>query len=322
MKYKVIKADNRYEDIKIEEEILKGAGAELEEYNFYSEDEIIEVAKNADGIITDLAPITERVIDGLNKCKVVSKVGTGVDNIDVPAATKKGIMVCNVPDYCINEVSDHALALILSWTRKITFLNSKVKSGIWSIDKAKPIPSMRDQVLGLVGFGNIARQVYFKAKVFGFKILLYDPYIDSLEDKYDVKLVDFDFLLENSDIISIHCLANKKTRHLFGFEQFKKMKPGSYLINTSRGIIVDSKALYEALKSKLISGAAVDVYDPEPIDKNDPILKLNNFIITPHIGFYSERSIKEVRRISASNIAVVLSGKGPQNVINPEVLKQ
>ena len=321
MKYKVIKADNRYEDIQVEKEILNKIGAALKEYNLYDEDKIIEVAKDVDGIITDLAPMTKKVISNLNNCKVISKVGTGVDNIDVSAATKKRILVCNVPDYCVKEVSDHTLALILSLTRKVIFLNSRVKKGIWSIDEAKPIHSLSDIVLGLVGFGKIARLVYSKARVFGFKVIIYDPFIDSLDGEYETELIDFNYLIKNSDIISIHCPANPKTHHLFSHNQFKAMKPSSYLVNTSRGTIVDSKALYEALKSNLISGAAVDVYDPEPIEPGDPILELDNFIITPHLGFYSERSIKEVRRISASNIATVLSGGGPQNVINPEVLQ-
>jgi len=320
MKYKVIKADNRYEDIIIEGEILNKVNADLKEYNLYEEDEIIEIAGDVDGIITDLAPITEKVINSLKKCRVISKVGIGVDNIDVSSATKRGIMVCNVPNYCINEVSDHTIALILSLIRKVTFLNSKVKNCIYNIDEAKPIPAIQDQILGLVGFGSIARQVYYKAKVFGFKILIHDPFISSLGDEYDAELVDFNFLLENSDIISIHCPANKKTHHLFGTKQFDRMKPTTYLINTSRGMIIDSQALYKALKNNLISGAAVDVFDPEPIDNKNPILKLDNFIITPHIGFYSERSIKEVRRVSASNIAGVLSGEEPVNIVNPEVL--
>jgi len=320
MKYKVIKADNRYEDIIIEGEILNKVNADLKEYNLYEEDEIIEIAGDVDGIITDLAPITEKVINSLKKCRVISKVGIGVDNIDVSSATKRGIMVCNVPNYCINEVSDHTIALILSLIRKVTFLNSKVKNCIYNIDEVKPIPAIQDQIFGLVGFGSIARQVYYKAKVFGFKILIHDPFISSLGDEYDAELVDFNFLLENSDIISIHCPANKKTHHLFGTKQFDRMKPTTYLINTSRGMIIDSQALYKALKNNLISGAAVDVFDPEPIDNKNPILKLDNFIITPHIGFYSERSIKEVRRVSASNIAGVLSGEEPVNIVNPEVL--
>ncbi len=320
MKYKVIKADNRYEDIIIEREILSKANAHLEEYNLCEEDEIINICSNADGIITDLAPITERVINNLNKCKVISKVGIGVDNIDVFSATKRGIMVCNVPNYCVDEVSDHTIALILTLVRKVTLLNSKVKNNIWNIEDAKPICAIRDQSLGLVGFGSIARQVYYKAKVLGFKIFIHDPFIENLGDKYDAELVDFNFLLENSDIVSIHCPANKKTQHLFSTEQFNRMKPTSYLINTSRGTIVDSQALYQTLNSNSISGAAVDVFDPEPIDSMNPILKLDNFIITPHMGFYSEKSIKEVRRMSALNIARVLSGKEPENVVNPEVL--
>jgi D-3-phosphoglycerate dehydrogenase len=323
MKFKVIKVDNRYEDICIEEKILNEVDAELLGYNLNDEDKIIEVTEDADGIITDLSPITEKVIKKLKKCKVISKVGIGVDNINVKAATEKGIPVCNVPDYCVSEVSDHTIALILSLVRKINYMNNLVKGRKWGIDYAKPIEPINEMILGLVGFGSIARLVYLKAKTFNFNILLFDPYINKdIENKYEIKLVDFNYLLEKSDIISIHCPANSETRHLFSYEQFKKMKKNSYLINTSRGMIIDNIALYLALKEKIIAGAAVDVYDPEPINFKDPILKLDNFIITPHLGFYSEKSIRELRTKSALNVARVLSNKEPINIVNRKSLKK
>lgn len=321
MKFKVVKVDNRYEDIEIEKNILNEVNAELLEFNCTEENEIIEITKDADAIITDLSIITENVIKNMKKCKVISKVGIGVDNINVEAATKKGIFVCNVPDYCANEVSDHTLALILSLTRKTVFMNNLAKKGKWGIDFAKPIYPLNEMTLGLVGFGSIARLVYEKAKAFNFNIILFDPYIDKdLADKHNVKLVDFKYLLKNSDIISIHCPANSETKHLFGGKEFMQMKKTAFLVNTSRGLIIDNDALYFALKENIIAGSAVDVYNPEPINPDDPILGLDNFILTPHYGFYSEKSIKELREKTALNIAKVLTKQEPINIVNKEVI--
>lgn len=320
MKYKVIKVDNRYKDVSIEKEILNKVGVELQEYNLHDEEKIIETTKDADGLIVDLSLITEKVIKNLNKCRVISKVGVGVDNINVPEATSKGIFVCNVPEYCIDEVSDHALALMLSLIRKVTYLDTRVKKGIWDIEQVKPVKTLPGSVLGLVGFGKIARKLCLKAKVFGLEIIVFDPYISNIDKKYKAQLIDFNTLVKTSDIISIHCPSNPDTNKLFNIDVFQMMKKNSYLVNTSRGSIVDSKALYEALKGNLIAGAAVDSYDPEPIELDDPVLKLDNFIITPHTGFYSEQSIIEVRRVSAINVAEVLMGTEPQNAVNKELL--
>lgn len=320
MKFRVVKIGNRYSDINIEEEILAEVDASLESYKLISEDEIIRVTKNADAIIADLSEISSKVIRNLKKCKVISKVGIGVDNIDLKEATKKGIFVCNVPDYCINEVSDHTIALILTWSRKIVLMNSMVKKGIWDMNKAKPIKSTDKSTLGLVGFGSISRMVALKSKVLNFNIIVFDPFIKRKDvEKYEIKLVKFDYLLKKSDIISIHCPSNEQTHHMFGDKQFKSMKSSSFLINTSRGPIVNSGSLYRALKKNIISGAAVDVYDPEPIHDKDPILKLENFIITPHYGFYSESSLKKVRTQSALNVVKVLSEEEPINVVNKEI---
>lgn len=321
MKFKVVKVDNRYEDIEIEKNILNEVDAELLDFNCTEENEIIEITKDADAIITDLSIITENVIKNMKKCKVISKVGIGVDNINVKAATGKGIFVCNVPDYCSNEVSDHTMALILSLARKIVYTNNFAKKGKWSIDFAKPIYPLNEMTLGLVGFGSIARLVYEKAKAFKFNTILFDPYIGKvLADKHNVKLVDFKYLLKNSDIISIHCPANSETKHLFGEKEFMQMKKTAFLVNTSRGLIIDSDALYFALKENIIAGAAVDVYNPEPINPGDPILSLDNFILTPHYGFYSERSIRRVREKSALNIAKVLTNQEPINIVNKEAV--
>lgn len=323
MKYKVVKVDNRYEDIKVESDILNKVGADLIEYNLKDENKIIEATRDADGIIADLAAIGKKVLDSLEKCRVISKVGIGVDNIDISYATEKGILVCNVPDYCFNEVSDHAVSLILCCARKVCFLNSRVKKGFWGIEEAKPTLPLDQMTLGIIGFGKIARLVVKKALVFGFKIIIFDPYIDTQQYRNKkINFVDLDTLLNKSDIVSIHCPATPETMKLFDIHKISKMKRNAFLVNTSRGAIIDNQALYLSLKENIIGGAAVDVYNPEPINPDDPILSLDNFVITPHFGFYSERSIMEVRKKSAENIARILSGKKPENVVNKELLKK
>jgi len=305
----------------LKKKILNAVNADLREFNCTDEEQIIEITKDADGIITDLSNITEKVIKNMKKCRVISKVGIGVDNINVKAATEKGILVCNIPNYCIDEVSDHTIALILSLVRKIVYMNNLAKKGKWGIDFAKPISPLNEMTLGLVGFGSIARLVYSKAKAFNFKIILFDPYVEKeLADRYKIQLVTFEYLLKNSDIISIHCPANSETKHLFSREEFMQMKKSAFLVNTSRGMIIDNEALYYALKEGIISGAAVDVYNPEPIGIDDPILSLDNFILTPHYGFYSERSIREIREKSALNVAKVFTNEEPVNVVNREAL--
>jgi len=292
----------------IEKKVLAGI-AEVYTYQFKTEEEVIKAAKDADGIIVQYAPISRRVIESLEKCKVISRYGIGVDNIDVKAAIENGIIVVNVKDYCTDEVADHTIALLLACARKIVLLNSLVKNGIWDVRQAAPIYNLKGKTLGLIGFGSIAKQVSLKAQAFGFNILAYDPYISlKIMKKYKVKKVDFENLLRESDIISLHLPLTDETRYMIGEKELKMMKRTAFLINTSRGALIDEIALYRALKENWIEGAGIDVVENEPLTPESDLLNLTNIIITPHAAFFSNSSLIELQRRAAVKVAEVFKG--------------
>ena len=316
---KIVITDCDHPTVEIEEEILSEIDPEFVLAHCNTEDEVIEVAHDAGGIIIQYAPITRRVIESLKRCKVIARYGVGVDNIDVEAATKHKIIVANVPDYCIDEVSTHALALILACARGITLLDRKRREKSWDFTLAKPLFRTKGKTLGLFGLGRIARMVAQKASGFGFKIIAYDPYVFKVDG--GIRLVEFSQLLSDSDFISIHSPLTDETRHSFGENELKAMKKTAYLINTARGPIIDEKALYQALKEKWIAGAALDVMEKEPPDWNNSLLKLDNLIITPHISFYSEESYVELKTKAAKAVLSILKGELPKVMVNPQVVK-
>ena len=306
--------------MEIERAILSEIDPELILANCNTEDEVIEAAKDADGIINQYAPITRRVIESLKKCKVIARYGVGVDNIDVEAATEHNIIVANVPDYCVDEVSTHAITLMLACARGITLLDRKVRDKKWDFTLAKPLFRTKGKTLGLFGLGRIARMVAQKASGFGLRIIAYDPYVSKVN--IGVKLVELSQLLSDSDFVSIHAPLTVETRHSFGENELKVMKKTAYLINTSRGPVINEKDLYIALKEKWIAGAALDVMEEEPPDWKDPLLKLDNIIITPHISFYSEESYVELKTKTADAVHSVLKGELPRAMVNPQVIKR
>lgn len=317
---KVVITDCDHPSVEIERKVFSEIDPEFVLAYCNTEDEVIETAKDADGIINQYAPITKRVIKSLKKCKVIARYGVGVDNIDIEAATEYGIIVANVPDYCVDEVSTHAMALILSCARGITLLDNKIRDKKWDFTLAKPLFRTKGKTLGLFGLGRIARVVAQKASGFGFKIIAYDPYVSKVDD--EIELVEFSKLLSNSDFISIHSPLTDETRHLFGENNLRAMKRTAYLINTSRGPIVDEEALYNILKKRWIAGAALDVMEKEPPDWENLLLKLDNLIITPHISFYSEESYVELKTKTAKAVLSVLKGKLPRAMVNPQAISK
>jgi len=316
---KIIITDCDHPSVEIEKEILSEINPEFILAYCRTEDEVIEEAKDADGIINQYAPITRRVIESLKGCKVIARYGVGVDNIDIEAASEHKIIVANVPDYCIDEVSTHAMALVLACARGITLLDRKRREKKWDFTLAKPLFRTKGKILGLFGLGKIARAVAQKASGFGLKIIAYDPYVCKVDE--GIKLVEFSQLLSDSDFISIHSPLTDKTRHSFGENELKAMKKTVYLINTARGPIVDEKALYKSLKNKWIAGGALDVMEKEPPDWENSLLKLDNLIITPHISFYSEESYVELKTKTAKAVLSVLKGELPRAIVNPQVVK-
>jgi len=315
---KVVITDCDHPSVEIERAILSEINPEFLLAYCNTEDEVIETARDADGIINQYAPITRRVIDSLKRCKVIARYGVGVDNIDVEAATEHKIIVANVPDYCVDEVSTHAIALMLACARGITLLDRKIRDKKWDFTLAKPLFRTQGKTLGLFGLGRIARMVAQKASGFGFKIIAYDPYVSKVDD--GIELVGFSKLLSDSDFISIHAPLTDETKYVFGENELKAMKKTAYLINTARGPIIDERNLYVALKERWIAGAALDVMEKEPPDWKNLLPKLDNLIVTPHISFYSEESYVELKTKVAESVRSVLKGELPRAMVNPQVI--
>jgi D-3-phosphoglycerate dehydrogenase len=273
-------------------------------------DDILAVAKDADAILVTYAKLTRDIITQLTKCKAIGRFGLGVDNIDLPAAKEKGIAVNYVPDYCIREVSDHAMALLLALIRKIVFSNKLVQSGRWEMPAVVPIRRIEGTVLGLIGFGHIPRLVAPKAQAFGIKVIAYDPFVNADVFKAaKVASIDFETLLKTSDYVSVHAPLLPTTRGMLNAAAFAKMKKGAYLVNTARGPLIDEAALIAALDAGQIAGAGLDVVAAEPLAKESPLLGRDNVIISPHTGFYSIEALNELETKCAADVARVLSGE-------------
>ncbi len=301
--------------------VLSKIGAQLRLAEEPKPDAIMRVAKDADALLATYAKITADMIRQMTRCRIISRFGIGVDNVDIPAATERGIVVTKVPDYCIDEVSDHAMALLLSAVRKIPFANSMVHNGRWEMPAVVPIHRLRGTTLGLVGFGRIPQLVAPKAQAFGMRVIAFDPYIPKpVFDNAKVESVDFPQLLKLSDYVSIHAPLLPETQGLFNADAFRQMKRHAYLINTARGPIVDEAALAQALDAGHIAGAALDVMSKEP-PTGSPLLGRPNVILTPHTSFYSEESLNDLETKAAEVVVRVLKGEAPRNPVNPEALK-
>jgi len=319
-KYKVVHTDafpNRV--IREELEELEKINTKVVLSTCKTEDEVIEAARGADAILSVFSPLTRHVIETLQDCKVIVRYGIGVDNIDVEAATEHNIVVANVPDFCFEEVSNHVMALLLACAKKLAILNNNTRQGRWGHFPA-PMGPIHGQVLGLVGCGNIGQAVAKKAQCFSLRILGYDPYIgESVAREHGITLVSLPELLKESDFVSVHTPLTKETRHIIGENEFRLMKPSAYFINTARGAVVDEQALIKALREKWIAGAGLDVFEKEPIDPNNPLLKMDNVVVTPHCASYSDASFSLLRRRVGEAAASVLSGRWPRSVVNKTV---
>jgi D-3-phosphoglycerate dehydrogenase / 2-oxoglutarate reductase len=323
--FKVVVTDWEFEDLRYEENVLNESGRiKVVGAQCRTEEDVIEACKDADGIINQYAPLSKRVIDSLEKCKVITRYGVGVNTIDIETATEKGICVANVPDYCMDEVSDHALALILSWTRKVAVANNEVKNGNWDFKVTRPIRRFRGQTLGLVGFGKIPQTLAEKAKPLGFNVIATDPYYPAEEaKKKGVTLVSLETLAELSDVISVHAPLTPSTKGMIGKELFTRMKKAPLIVNTARGPVIDEQALIEALQNGKVSGAALDVVEEEPINHNHPFLSLETVIVTPHVAWYSEEAEREMRSKAAMGVVdVLVHGEYPKYLVNRNVKTQ
>jgi len=265
--------------------------------------------------------VTRRVIEQLTRCRVLVRVGIGYDDIDIEAATEHGIPVANVPDYCVDEVSDHALSLLLACARKLFPYHKALHAGQWDYMSGAPIHRLRGQTLGLVALGKIARSLAGKAKALGLRVIAYDPYLH--EDIFTAFGVerrdDLEALLSESDFVSLHTPLTPETQRMFGEACFQAMKPTAFLINTSRGPVIQEPALIQALQSGRIAGAAIDVFQTESLEPDHPLLGFENVIVTPHVAWYSEESLVAVQQGAIDDVLRVLQGKRPRHLVNPGV---
>jgi D-3-phosphoglycerate dehydrogenase / 2-oxoglutarate reductase len=314
--------DHVFPDLDQERALLAEAGHELSfERNAATPQEILETTSGADAVLNCYAPIPGDVIARLDRCVVIARYGIGLDTIDIDAATAKGIVVTNVPDYCIDEVSDHTLALILGLARGVVNLDRHVRAGSWSVADARPLHRLRGRTLGLVGFGRIARALAAKAASLGFIVVTFDPFVpDDAVRAAGVEPLTLDRLLGTADVVSIHAPLTSDNRHLIGEAELASMKPEAILVNTSRGPLVDVEALRRALDDGQLAGAALDVLEVEPPEHDDPVLHREDVIITPHAGFYSEESVRELQRKAVEQVIVALGGGMPPYAVNADSL--
>jgi len=281
-------ADSPFETCEREEAILARIGTSVQKFACSNESQVIDVAENAHVILCDAAPITRNVVMNLQRALGIVEYGIGYDNIDVNAATERGIVVCNVPDFMTSEVADHAVALILALARKLHQVLPSTRRGEWTWSKFRPIESLDSRTAGIIGFGNIGRQVAARLRAFGMNILAFDPYIPAEKiRRLGAAPVTLEQLLSNSDIISIHVPLTSETRHLIGERELAMMKKSTILVNTSRCRVIDQEALLTSLREKRIGAAGLDVLVREPPEPGDPLLTVDNAIITPHMGWYS-----------------------------------
>jgi len=320
-RFLVVVTDDRHGSYDEEKQVLSQIDATLEVHDFKNDLEAVEVLRNADGVLVNLFPLGANVIARMTKCKVISRYGVGYDNVDVDAATRAGIQVTRVPDYCVEDVSDHALALLLGCVRKIAYKDRKIRSGRWNLDRDQPIYRIRGKVLGFVGFGAIARALKRKVSGLGLaKVLVYDPFLEPSSVKAEgAEQVTFDTLLRESDYISVHAPLSRETKGMLGEKEFSIMKKEVILINTSRGPIVNEDALIEALQSKRIAYAGLDVFEKEPLPEKSPLLKLDNVVLTDHSAWYSVEAMAELKTKAAQNIVEVLTGRKPTYPVNEVV---
>ncbi|HZZ29666.1 MAG TPA: C-terminal binding protein [Pirellulales bacterium] len=318
---RVLLTDYAWSDLDIERGILNAVDAELIVAQRKDEEALARLAVDCDAIMTNWARVSESVIAAAERCKIVARLGIGLDNIDVPAATRRGIVVTNVPDYCVVEVAEHALALLLSLSRKAAFYHYETKQGRYNLQAGPALRRIEGQTLGIIGFGNIGRRLAEKAIGLKLNVLATGRARKSQHElPTGVNWCELDQLLQISDYISLHVPLTPETKRMISAPRLARMKPSAYLINTSRGGLIDHAALAAALEAGQLAGAALDVQDPEPPDLTQPPFNDPCVIVTPHAAFVSVESLENLRSRTAQQVATRLQGSVPENVVNPEVL--
>ncbi len=322
MAKKVLVTDYFWPSLEPEETVLAAVGAELLVAPSGDEETLISLAPQADGILVGLVPVTDAMLRAAERCQVISRYGIGVDNVAVDTATELGIAMVNVPDYCVEEVADHAMAMLLAWNRRIVLFDRSTKSAGWGKQPLDMrVMRLRGKKLGIVGFGRIGSAVAERALAFGLEVVANDTSLTAEKAaRIGVSKVDLDRLLQESDFVSLHTPLNATTKSIIGRDELARMKSEAFLINTARGPLVDEDALYDALTSGTIAGAGVDVViDLEP-PLDHPLASLDNVIATPHMAYFSQESTLDLEKRAARGVAQVLRGEMPDNLVNPEIV--
>jgi len=303
-----------------ERQILRRAGAEVVPVTARTTTEMIDAVEAADGLITTTIPITAEVMAAMPNCRAIVAAGIGFDHVDLAATTARGIIVANVPDFCVREVANHTIGLLLACARKIVRLNLAMQAGRWDRTMLHPMSSIYGQTLGLLSFGRIAREVAQRARAFDLRVIAHDPYVAAeTAASLNVALVSLDELLQQSEYLSVHAPRTNETHHLLSDREFALMKPTALLFNTGRGGVVDEAALVRALGAGQIAGAGIDVFEQEPIPPDHPLIGMENVVLTPHAAGYSDAAIGTVRRLAAEEMARILQGEPPHHRVDQTV---
>lgn len=317
---KAVVTDYTFATLDVEQRVLEPAGHTLVGRRCRTREELVELVADADVVITQFAPIDAAVIGAMRQARAIVRYGVGVDNVDLDAARARGIPVCNVPDYCVEEVADHALAMTLALTRAILPNHDRIRAGGWGL--AVPVAGMRalrDMTVGVVGFGRIGRAVVTRVRAFGAAVLVHDPALPGEQvTAAGARAADLRELLAGSDLVTLHCPSNARTRRMINRETLATMRPGALLVNVGRGDLVDSDALVEALQSGKLAAAAVDVFDPEPIPADHPIGQMPNVVLASHVASVSTRAVTALRDGAATTALKALRGEPLPNVVNAQ----
>jgi D-3-phosphoglycerate dehydrogenase len=315
--FTVVMTDNNFPDISQSKSLIEEKGGELVVAHCVTEAEVIEVCAKAEALLVTFAPITAEVINALENCKIIVRGGIGTDNVDLAAAKAKGIPVCNVPDYCIDEVAEHSFALALSLARDLSAVDARTRSGGWKAVTERPVYSFRDMTFATAGYGRIARALLERARACNFRLAAYDPFVPrEVFEAAGVVPLSQEELFEQADILSLHLPLSPETHHFVNPKRLESMKSNAIVINTARGGLIDTVGLAAALQKGAIAAAGIDVYEVEPMPDTHPLRSCSNALLTSHVAWYSERSLPELQRKATLEILRGVSGEALANQVN------
>lgn len=315
--FRVVITDHGFPNLQHEEEVIKNAGGELIVAQCKTAAEVLEATRDADAILAQWAPVDASVIAGLTQCKVIVRYGIGVDNVDLAAAKARGIPVCNVPDYGVHEVAEHAVSLGLALARQLPTLDARLRSGIWKITPDRPMASLGEMTFATAGFGRIARAAHTMMSGFGGKRIAYDPFVSAeAMEKEGVKKVEINELFTQADIVSLHLPLNAETKHMVNADRLSTMKKTAIIVNTARGPLIDTVALASALEDDVIAGAGIDVFEEEPLPEGHPLRTAKHALLTSHVAWYSEGSIPRLQRLTAEEAVRGVKGEPLKSQVN------